>query len=692
MNRLQKAALFAQIGLFLLGISGSVYAALTPTNSMLNWYSTDDAFFYFKVAQNATEGHGFTFDQINPTNGFHPLWMLCCLVVFWLFGNRLVLPLRIIILLSGLLNGLTGVILFRLLKKYLHPAAAILGAVVWMLLPSTFNNYIVQGMESALSGFFIALLLLESTSILEEGAIQKNNKLLWIGFLAALTILSRLDNLFVVGMVGFFVVFRIARVNRLVIYDMVAILLAAILAWIIRFGTTPTILNNYSIYPLMILSMFIIPVVLFLTGFYSNRPKDPISRFLVRLAVAAAVALAAVYATLLVLQKVGFNLLLSKSLVFLVVTLSMGLVALIRLLYFPKQTDDTHTPWQIFTSWFKCYFPGYLKNGVLFSIPIAVLVGSYMLLNKRMFGTYSPVSGQVKTWWGSLTNTVYQQNDTLLGLLGLTPGSGNSPWSLLTTLVADAAIFLRNLFGADSNELPVKLFILFMLIVFILLVVLLSRKNGSLARKSFSLFIPAITLGCFLQIAFYAARGYGNPRSWYWVSESLVLVLLGAVFCSLFFEKFKELTKRNTLNNILLLVMVGIVFFLHTRLLLRQFPFSVSAESEAQYLVQTRQLEESTPEGALIGMTGGGMTAYFIQGRTIVNLDGLINSVEYFDAMKSGNADDFLSSMGLDYVFGNPYMLLESNPYRDIFTDRLRKVLMIPGQDNFTLYRYLGIP
>jgi hypothetical protein len=37
--------------------------------------TVDDSFYYLKTAMNIAEGHGATFDQINPTNGFHPLWM-----------------------------------------------------------------------------------------------------------------------------------------------------------------------------------------------------------------------------------------------------------------------------------------------------------------------------------------------------------------------------------------------------------------------------------------------------------------------------------------------------------------------------------------------------------------------------------------------------------------------------------------
>lgn len=311
-----------------------------------------------------------------------------------------------------------------------------------------------------------------------------------------------------------------------------------------------------------------------------------------------------------------------------------------------------------------------------------------MLINLKIFGAASPVSGQVKHWWGTLANTAYKKNDTLVSLLGLEPGSGNSPWSLITTMIGDVAIFLRNLFAEDSDGLPLRLFLALVFIFFLLLVYLLSRKDGYLARKSFSLLIPALVSGSLMQIAYYAATGYGHSRSWYWAAESLILVMLGAVFSSKIFEKLKEFTKRNLPGYILLLSAMGILFFMHSRYLFTRYPYAVPVEEQIAYISQVRALEERTQEGSLIGMTGGGETAYFIENRTIVNLDGLINSLGYFEALKAGTANDYLDAMGLDYVFGNPYMLLESDPYQAIFLNRLTDRGYIPGPDNFILYVY----
>lgn len=37
---------------------------------------SDDALFYPKIASNLVDGYGSTFDRLQPTNGYHPLWIL----------------------------------------------------------------------------------------------------------------------------------------------------------------------------------------------------------------------------------------------------------------------------------------------------------------------------------------------------------------------------------------------------------------------------------------------------------------------------------------------------------------------------------------------------------------------------------------------------------------------------------------
>ncbi|HRQ24705.1 MAG TPA: hypothetical protein PLF42_14860, partial [Anaerolineales bacterium] len=43
----------------------------------------------------------------------------------------------------------------------------------------------------------------------------------------------------------------------------------------------------------------------------------------------------------------------------------------------------------------------------------------------------------------------------------------------------------------------------------------------------------------------------------------------------------------------------------------------------------------------------------FIQDRTVVNMDGLINRTEYFEAVRSGAGGQFLLDLGMDYALVN---------------------------------------
>jgi len=81
-------------------------------------------------------------------------------------------------------------------------------------------------------------------------------------------------------------------------------------------------------------------------------------------------------------------------------------------------------------------------------------------------------------------------------------------------------------------------------------------------------------------------------------------------------------------------------------------------------------LEANTKPGSIIGMTGGGNAGYFIQDRTIINMDGLINSYEYFQLLKDKQAGELLANEGLDYILANS-SLLNQLPYKGQFASYL---------------------
>ena len=114
-------------------------------------------------------------------------------------------------------------------------------------------------------------------------------------------------------------------------------------------------------------------------------------------------------------------------------------------------------------------------------------------------------------------------------------------------------------------------------------------------------------------------------------------------------------------------------------------PYHIDPQYEEAYLGGAHALETYTEPGSTIGTTGGGIVAYFIKDRKIINLDGLINSNEYFQRMRRGKTTEYFDRIGLDYVYGNIYMITQSDPYARMFSDRVELIGTVEGA---SLFRY----
>ncbi|HQV62984.1 MAG TPA: hypothetical protein PKV19_03205, partial [Anaerolineales bacterium] len=131
MNFLKRLSLF-EILLIATILGIHLYAAFSDAYNFPNaWFMRDDAYYYFKVAQNITEGRGISFDGINLTNGYHPLWLLVCIPVFYLARFDLILPLRVLLMVMAVLNAATAVLIYRLISKTLSRSVGMLAAAFW---------------------------------------------------------------------------------------------------------------------------------------------------------------------------------------------------------------------------------------------------------------------------------------------------------------------------------------------------------------------------------------------------------------------------------------------------------------------------------------------------------------------------------------------------------------------------------
>ncbi len=679
MKRVKLSWGWFEIGLIALSLLAHLYIASRPANSLMNWYSSDDGFYYFKVAANINSGLGVTFDGINPTNGFQPLWMLVCLPVFALARFDLILPLRVLVMVSALLNAGTGILIFRLLRRLISSWTAASVAVAWVFLPSIHAVVVQNGMESAISAFFLALLLTLVVHQREERLVFW--KVVPIGVVGGLAILARLDNIFVVMLLGlWFALGQTSRYLRMIVVgDFALVYIIGLLGYYVRLPAGPLYIANSGSMPWHIaLGFILIPSFLFIFRLYPSSAEKIGWKFLLRCALAVALASGFTGICLLIFQSVGLISALPRSVI--LINFAGTLVCVVGLRWLAGKSIGPGAAEGNILIHSRSFLKLVLPRVFGFTIPVVILLGSYMTWSTLYVGTPMPISGQIKHWWGDLPNTVYGSvHRSLAGVLGISGGAWDLAISPLAFLQRTAAGFQSQAIGFALGKILVIIFIL------LLAVLLFTHRKWNIASVARLGLFPLI-LGLFAQILSFTSTSYIHYREWYWVGEMLFTVIfLGVVlecaWLSLNRAKIKPLAWQ---IGMAILSLVFLMFF--GQMVSDRFPYSVAQENLDAYLAEVRALETYTSPGTLIGQTGGGTTAYFIKDRTIVNLDGLINSPEYFNLLRVGRGAEFLDRMGLNFVFGDNLMLTASDPYRQLLEGHLDPIARLGSSE---LYRYI---
>jgi len=711
----RRARISFESGLIILSLLFHLYVIFSPADSLVNWYTSDDAFYYFQVARNIANGLGATFDGINLTNGFHPLWMLVCIPVFSLAKFDLFLPLRLLALISAAYNTAAGVLLYRLLKKYLSQGVAALTALILVFTPSIHLVIVQRGMETSISAFFLVWLLYLVNRWRDDPALPPKKSVL-LGLVAGLAILARLDNVFVVLLVGVWFVMGTASVylRTVVVGDLAFIFASGLLSYYIRLRAGPFYLQYSASLPWLVGMAFILkPLAFSAFGLYRPPEKRSLWELIWRSFLAVSSASFVIGVSLLLLKSLHVYEGLPRSVV--IIDWAGTLVGVIGLRWIalklfaekpsfsksqissgagshacvsgawkpPRQRicDQLSLlaalPFARWFDWRQWKTP--ILRAVRYFGLVGLLLGSYMTWSYLYVGTAMPVSSQIKRWWSSLDTVYGVVVRNVAELFGFIEGSG--PWQLATSPVSMAGSYVENRFR--ENYASVTIYLVAALLVFIILVLVIPhRKLISEWAEHLGLF--PLFLGLYAQIFSYTATSYINIRAWYWVGEMLITVIcLGLLLESLRLGLqrlgLKTVIWRGLVAALGIWVLLAIAIMLWTR-----FPYEQSMEEEG-YLTYIRALEKATRPGDLIGMTGGGEVAYFIQGRTIINLDGLINSPQYFRLMKESQATAYLEKLGLDYVYGMPYVVTVSEPYGAMLADRMQ---LIDRIGEFGLYRY----
>ena len=681
--------------IILIVLSSQIYTAFAPADSLMYLFNIDDAYYYFKTAQNISLGYGVTFDRINPGNGFHPLWMLICVPIFAIFNRNLIAPLRAITVVMGFLNAGTGILIYLLLKKSLSTWVGILGALFWILSPDVHNVTSMYGLETGLSIFSIVLFILLVSRFREnpDTSSKKWIKLVGLGFSAAFVIFSRLDNIFIVGIVGLWFILRELKITPFFFTDVFLAVLSVIVSFVIRLGLS----SDYeqflqAIFTMLWVAALVRPLVFALMKVSHRLNDSSWFKVLLRSGIASVVSTAFIVAILLTLSYSKIIPSLPRSTLVIDAILSPVLLLGWRVLW--KLAKGKRDPAEVsnLSFWVKANWKRFIFEGLAFMGPVVILLAGYMAWNYSLFGTVLPLSGQIKHWWGTLPNTVYGHQVPLNTLLGLAPNRNVGPLYLLTSPLSNLVQWLERWFTFTQDTIPSLLLLGSVILVGVVywLVTLLNKErfHDSLCKTG----LLPLALACFTQFSYYQGTNYLNTRFWYWIADLLVIVILFAILIDLVYDKLIHWrVPRWIIHGAITVVALGLIVYYFDKVGFA-LSYRILPEQHNWYLVDTEGLEYNTDPGDVIGMTGGGTIGYFAQDRTIVNLDGLMNSLAYFRAMQNGDVTAILTREKMKYIFSNETVVTDSSPYQTLFKDQLERIGMVRGPENFTLFRYLPVP
>ncbi len=674
--------------LILVMMSISLYAALSDAQNLSwRWFTRDDAYYYFKVAQNITEGHGSTFDGIDVTNGYHPLWMLVCIPIFSLARLDLILPLRVLLLVMSGLSVATGILLYRLIGKIFAPALGAVAALFWVFNHHIFATLYQNGLESGIAAFFLVLLvykLYDFELSWRKDPVSKK-QIATLAVIAMLMMFSRLDLVFFAALVGVWVVFRGHLLRFFLPLDITAIIILTILAFMLRVGLAGYYESVDVALAMAVASLVVKIPSAFFFGLYQRSKVLRPGALITRLILFALTGSVISGILVLAIQRLG---LVQGSFSRVIILIDLGLTFLFfgisRFMFMGLRKANSSAPdlrgepWNdLRDHWKKWITEGGIYYGIVFGA-----LGIYMVWSKFVFGTTSPVSGQIKQWWASLPGRAYGGSSRdILSFFGLSYVTEENAWSPISGLIGRWA---ENMYRVLKIEDVWRYLILLTLFAMVFYLILLTNRNkGKSAVTQMSL-IPLLS-SAWLQVLYYNALKYAGHKEWYWVSQLIIIVLTLGLITGMLYTLIRRIPYMSILAwgiAAYVGVSMGMSFWNGIR---QSMPYN-RWSADAPFMDIVPLLEEHTEPGSIIGLTGGGNVGYFIHDRTIVNMDGLINSYGYFQALQTREGGQYFQNIGLDYVLANP-VILDQQPYKGQFNEYLEPLDVYYGGKQLMHYR-----
>ncbi|MCH7751894.1 MAG: metal ABC transporter permease [Planctomycetes bacterium] len=307
-----------------------------------------------------------------------------------------------------------------------------------------------------------------------------------------------------------------------------------------------------------------------------------------------------------------------------------------------------------------------------------------VILIRALFPPIAPFDPETEATQGNIRNQAYifhPGNGQVLTV----PRKGQPRFSL----VYPPADLIISRLGVDVQAHPVRTHLFTLATGFIMVIGVLIYFDWAHLKKLVARFgfLPLFAASV-AQILYYKSFNSMAQKYWYWIQEMMLLVLILAVILAVLikFATRKPLSKISRLPTPLLSFVSLLLIAFFTLNAYTQFRKPVTKLSHL-YLQRAAWIRETFEPGTAIGTLGGGSLGYFLPEYTIVNIDGLISSNEYFQQLQAGQAAIYLLDSGIEYVIAREYLIEETNPYMFNFPDHLEFVSRSTGIAHNVVWR-----
>ena len=171
-------------------VSAAWLAYIWATKTLFLRLMPDDAYYYLKTAVNIAAGYGPTFDLLNATNGFHPLWMALLVPVASVCGDDMDLFTQVV------LTGQIGLVILgtlMLARNGLFGRDMLVWVAVAMLASFYGTKVLVNGVEAGIEYLLLCAALTYWWRVTGSGERLDARSAIILGLLAGFVTLARLD-------------------------------------------------------------------------------------------------------------------------------------------------------------------------------------------------------------------------------------------------------------------------------------------------------------------------------------------------------------------------------------------------------------------------------------------------------------------------------------------------------------------